>query len=79
MNYINNRPPKLLKKKGFATTKDFWEELGKIVDLPENIKEATIYLKAGELVVIETTQLVYSIEGVQVGELNKRWELKETK
>jgi len=56
---------------------DAWEELRKIFDLPDDLLELHIHLKVNAPVIIETTQLAKTIGGATIGELKRKWTLKE--
>jgi len=54
----------------------FWEELGRIIELPEYVVEATIRVKVDQPVTIETIQLVPTVDNKDTKEIKKLWVLK---
>lgn len=54
----------------------FWEELGRIIELPEYAVEAIIRVKVDQPVTIETIQLVPTVDNKDTKEIKKLWVLK---
>ena len=63
--------------KTWANSNMVWKELEKVLELPKYVIECHIHFRLNEPVTIETIQIAHSVDGINDGEIKKKWKLEE--